>query len=49
MQTAVMGDGVSIQTVYLEEWGYDERFRGGEIEVLNILFQFAVASMHGGG
>ena len=42
-------DDVSLQDVFLEEWGYNEILHGGSIEVLNIRFECAVAAPHGGG
>lgn len=42
-------DDVLLHEVYLEEWGFDERFHGGEIEVLQIRYELVVASPHGGG
>ena len=42
-------DDVTLQAVYLEEWGFDERFHGGEIEVLQIRFECTVGAPHGGG
>ena len=42
-------DEVTLQEVYLEEWGFDQRFHGGDIEVLQMRFECAVAAPHGGG
>ena len=43
------GDDVTLQEVYLEEWGYNEILHGGSIEVLNMRFECAVGAPHGGG
>ena len=43
------GDDVTLQEVYLEEWGYNEILLGGSIEVLNMRFECAVGAPHGGG
>lgn len=38
-------DDVTVQDVILEEWERDERYRGGDQEVLNIVFQAEIANL----
>ena len=37
-------DDVTVQEVVIEEWEFDERFRGGQVEVLSIVFQAQIAN-----
>ena len=46
LQGAVHGNDseIIVQGARLEEWGYDDRYRGGDLEILNLIFQIAVAN-----
>lgn len=46
MQSAlhVLEEHITVQEVVLEEWGFDEQFRGGNEEVLSLVFQIEVAN-----
>ena len=46
LQSAVqnLASDVTVNDVYLEEWRLDDRFRGGDIEVLTLIYEIAVAN-----
>ena len=44
LRSAVNPDNVTVQEVIIEEWEFDERFRGSEQELLNIVIQAQVAN-----